>query len=99
MRFGSMKQPIDCRGVVVPIVTPITPACELDEPALDRLIEFLLAGGVDGIFVLGTTGEGPSVPRGARLKLVERTVAAVGGKALVYAGIGGSCLADSVAAG
>ena len=99
MRFGFMRQHIDCRGVVVPIVTPVTQAGELDEAALDRLIDFLVAGGVDGIFVLGTTGEGPSVPQGARVKLVERTVAAVAEKALVYAGIGGTCLADSAAAG
>jgi 4-hydroxy-tetrahydrodipicolinate synthase len=94
-----MRQHIECRGVVVPIVTPVTPAGELDEAALDRLIEFLLAGGVDGIFVLGTTGEGPSVPRSTRAKLVDHTLAAVSGKVPVYAGIGGTCLADSVAAG
>src|SRR5712664_2311800 len=85
-------------GVVVPTVTPVTPTGDLDEAALERLIEFLLAGGVDGIFVLGTTGEGPSVPHGTRLKLVQRSVAAVRGRAQLYAGIGGTCLADSVAA-
>lgn len=87
------------RGAVVPLVTPVTAAGELDEPSLDRLIDFQLAGGVEGIFVLGTTGEGPSVPRAARLRMVERTVARVQKRALVYAGIGDSCLADSVHAG
>ena len=48
-------------GVVVPMVTPILANGDLDEPAVDRLVEFLLRGGVDGIFVLGTTGEGESV--------------------------------------
>ena len=40
------------------MVTPVTAEGKLDEPALDRLVDSLLAGGVDGIFVMGTTGEG-----------------------------------------
>src|SRR5437879_4806437 len=75
-------------GVVVPMVTPVNAAGDLDEPAVDRLIDFLLTGGVSGIFVLGTTGEGVSVPRPARLRLVRRTVRRVKGRALVYAGLG-----------
>jgi len=86
-------------GAVVPLVTPVTPAGDVDDAALDRLIDFQLAGRVEGIFVLGTTGEGPSVPRASRLRTVERTVAKVGKRALVYAGIGDTCLADSVQAG
>jgi 4-hydroxy-tetrahydrodipicolinate synthase len=75
-------------GVVVPMVTPVTASGCLDEPAVERLVEFLVAGGVDGIFVLGTTGEGVSVPRPTRRKLVERTAAAVNHRVKVYAGIG-----------
>ena len=75
-------------GVVVPMVTPVTPAGQLDEPAVDRLVEYLIAGGVEGIFVLGTTGEGVSVPRASRCKLVEWTAAKVRRRVKVYAGIG-----------
>src|SRR5881392_2512000 len=83
-----MKVASKHHGVVVPMVTPITPTGELDEPSVDRLIEFLLAGGVDGIFVLGTTGEGESVPQSLRRRLVERTVQQVRRRAKVYAGRG-----------
>jgi dihydrodipicolinate synthase/N-acetylneuraminate lyase len=75
-------------GVVVPMVTPVTADGKLDEPALDRLVDSLLVGGVDGIFVMGTTGEGTSIPRDYRLRLVQRTVARVNGKCKVFAGIG-----------
>lgn len=75
-------------GVVVPMVTPVTTTGLLDEAAVDRLVDFLLAGAVEGIFVLGTTGEGMSVPQAARRQLVQRTVARVGRRAKVYAGIG-----------
>ena len=85
-------------GAVVPVVTPVTSAGDVDKAALERLIDFQLAGGVRGIFVLGTTGEGASVPRAQRAPMVQHTVAHVRGRALVYAGIGDTCLADSLAA-
>lgn len=90
-----MNHSMRFRGAVVPLVTPVTAAGQVDAPALDKLIDFNLAGGVEGIFVLGTTGEGPSVPRAARLNTVQRTVARVNRRARVYAGIGDTCLADS----
>lgn len=83
----------------MPLITPLTAAGELDEAALDKLIDSMRAGGVEGVFVLGTTGEGVSVPRTWRLKLVQRAVERVQGKCLVYAGIGDTCLADAIAAG
>jgi len=83
-----MKNRCKYGGVVVPMVTPVTADGELDEPALDRLVDSLLAGGVDGIFVMGTTGEGASIPRDYRLRLVQRTVARVNGRSKVFAGIG-----------
>lgn len=70
------------------MVTPVTKHGELDEPAVDKLVDFLLAGGVDGIFVVGTTGEGASVRPQLRRQLVERTVKRVNRCALVYAGTG-----------
>ncbi len=83
-----MKTGLKYGGVVVPMVTPVTEDGRLDEPAVDRLVDFLIAGGVDGIFVMGTTGEGVSIPRTYRKRLVDRTVTRVKGRANVYAGIG-----------
>lgn len=58
-------------GIVPPMITPLRDRDALDIPGLERLVEYLLAGGVSGVFVLGTTGEGPSpstafVPASAR---------------------------------
>src|SRR5262245_45726563 len=83
-----MNNGLKHHGVVVPMVTPILANGDLDEDAVDRLIEFLIAGGVDGVFVLGTTGEGESVPRSLRRRLVARTVERVARRAKVYAGLG-----------
>ena len=83
-----MKNKTQHYGVIVPMITPVTATGRLDEAAVDRLVDFLVAGGVDGIFVMGTTGESVSVPHSFRRNLVERTVARVGGRAKVYAGLG-----------
>jgi dihydrodipicolinate synthase/N-acetylneuraminate lyase len=74
-------------GVVVPMVTPVTATGELDETAVDRLVDSLVAGGVQGIFVLGTTGEGGSVQRPSRLQLIKRVAGRAAGACLVYAGL------------
>ena len=76
------------RGVIVPMVTPVTARGELDEAAVDRLVDFLLAGGIRDIFVAGTTGESVSVPHSMRLRLVQRTRDRAQDHATVYAGLG-----------
>jgi 4-hydroxy-tetrahydrodipicolinate synthase len=75
-------------GVVVPLVTPVTAGGRVDEPALDKLIASVLSGGVQGLFVLGTTGEGVNVPKALRRGLLEHVVTMAEGRALVYAGLG-----------
>lgn len=72
----------------MPMVTPVTAKGELDEPAVDRLVDSLMAGGVSGIFVLGTTGEGANVPKPFRRQLVSRAVQRAGNRCLIYAGLG-----------
>jgi 4-hydroxy-tetrahydrodipicolinate synthase len=79
------------------MVTPVTADGDLDAPAADRLVARIAASGA-GIFVLGTTGEAASVPRALRRRLVEIAVASASGRVPVFAGIGGNCATDSIAA-
>ena len=53
-----MSQPLS--GIIPPLVTPLRDRDSLDIAGLERLIEHLISGGVSGLFILGTTGEGPS---------------------------------------
>lgn len=85
-------------GVVVPMVTPITAADAVDVLAVARLVEHLIVGGVNGIFVLGTTGEALSVPLAERERLVAASVDAAQGRVPVVAGIAANCFAESKAA-
>lgn len=68
------------KGIVVPTVTPLTPEGRLDEQALRLLLQQVVAGGVSGIFALGTTGEGPALPLKVRRRAVEVTCEVVGGR-------------------
>jgi 2-dehydro-3-deoxy-D-pentonate aldolase len=83
-----MKNGSKLHGVVVPMVTPVTNTGDLDETAVGRLVDSLLDGGVEGIFALGTTGEGAHVPRAARRRLIQCVASRVRGRAVVYAGLG-----------
>ena len=89
-----MKNGAKYHGAVVPLVTPLTAQGVLDEAALDRLVDLQIAGGVEGIFVLGTTGEGAHVPRPFRRQVVVRTVARAKQRVLIYAGLGDLRSAD-----
>jgi 4-hydroxy-tetrahydrodipicolinate synthase len=83
-----MTRRLKYQGAVVPLVTPLTANGELDEEALHRMVDAQVAGGVEGVFVLGTTGEGIHVPRDSRRQLVGKTARRVNGRALVFAGLG-----------
>ncbi len=56
------------------MVTPLRDRDELVVAGLERLIEHVLEGGVAGLFVLGTTGEAPSLGYRLRYELVERVL-------------------------
>ena len=60
------------RGIIPPLLTPLSGRDQLDVAGLERLIEHVLAGGVHGLFILGTTGEGPSLSHGLQHDLIER---------------------------
>ncbi len=71
-----MMQPLNCE-MVTAIVTPFTAEGRLDTPALERLVEHLIATGSDGILVNGSTGESPTVSKVEKieaLKIVKRVI-------------------------
>jgi len=61
------------RGIIPPLITPLLGDDPLDPAGLERLVEHVLADGVHGLFLLGTTGEGPSLSYRLRQEMIERT--------------------------
>lgn len=81
-----MTVPAPLTGVVPPVCTPLTPDREVDVPSLVRLVDHLVAGGVDALFVLGTTSEAAYLTDAQRRRVVETVVGHVGGQLPVLAG-------------
>jgi dihydrodipicolinate synthase/N-acetylneuraminate lyase len=88
--------PKPLRGIIVPMVTPLRDRETLDVEGLARLVEHILAGGVHGVFILGTTGEAPSLSMRLRRELVERVCTLVGRRVPVLVGVTDTSLIESV---
>ena len=85
------------QGIIPPMVTPLDTPESLDRPGLERLIEHLIGGGVHGLFILGTTGEGPALSYRLRRELIDRTCALVAGRVPVLVCITDTSYAESCA--
>lgn len=79
---------LQLRGIVPPVVTPMTADHELDLPALRAHIDYMLSKGVHGVFVLGTTGEFYALDEREKQAVVADAMAHVNGRSPVYAGTG-----------
>jgi 2-dehydro-3-deoxy-D-pentonate aldolase len=78
------------------MVTPLNQDLSLDQKGLERLIEHLIAGGVHGIFILGTTGEAPNLPYSVRSELIQRTCKLAGSRVPVIVGITDTSYQDAL---
>lgn len=81
----TFPQPL--RGIIPPMATPLLDADTLDAAGLERLIEHILAGGVHGLFLLGTVGEAPGLGHRLKYELVERACAQVKGRVPALVGL------------
>ncbi|HEY8776489.1 MAG TPA: dihydrodipicolinate synthase family protein [Gaiellaceae bacterium] len=85
------------RGALAAALTPLRDAGEsLDEEAIAPYVEFLAAGGVDGVLALGTTGEGFLLPLEQRLRAAQLFVEAAAGRLLVAVHCGAQSTWDTV---
>jgi 4-hydroxy-tetrahydrodipicolinate synthase len=83
----------ELRGVLPALVSPLTRDGAVDEPAIHRLVEHVLAGGVHGLLALGSTGEVASLDETARRKVLGTVVKAAAGRVPVICGVVQSQLA------
>jgi 4-hydroxy-tetrahydrodipicolinate synthase len=84
-------------GSMVAIVTPMSADGGLDWPAWDRLLDFHVREGTQGIVVAGTTGESPSLAVEETEELTRRAVELCSGKLKVIVGTGTHSTAGTVA--
>ncbi|NRQ32658.1 dihydrodipicolinate synthase family protein [Nonomuraea sp. NN258] len=74
-------------GVIPPVCTPMTPDRQVDTASLTRLVDHLLDGGVDALFVLGSSSEVAYLTDEQRRVVLDTVVGHVGGQVPVLAGV------------
>src|SRR5450432_4730057 len=82
-------------GVITALVTPLRNDA-VDEEALRRLIEEQIAGGVDGLVPVGTTGESPTLTVEEHIRVIEIVVQAVKKRVPVIAGTGSNSTRETI---
>ncbi|MEF3404703.1 dihydrodipicolinate synthase family protein [Agromyces sp. CCNWLW203] len=75
------------RGVIPPVLTPLDESGAFDEAAFERLVERLIAAGVHGLFVLGSSGEVAFLSDAERARVLEASVRIAAGRVPVIAGV------------
>ncbi|WP_182866841.1 dihydrodipicolinate synthase family protein [Rhodopirellula sp. JC639] len=88
---------LSLQGIVPPLVTPLSARDQLDHDGLQRLLDHVIGGGVAAVFILGTTGEAPSLSYRLRREMIEQSVRIVAGRVPVLVGVTDTAFVESVA--
>lgn len=91
---AKLPQPL-C-GIIPPLVTPLKDNETLDVVSLERLINHLIAGGVHGLFILGTTGEEQSLSYAIRQQMIRETCRINDGRLPVLVCITDTSIVESI---
>lgn len=94
MQLNGKMKPL--RGIIPPLATPLKTYDTLDVAGLEVLVEHVLSGEPNALFILGTTGEGPALNYSLRRDLIQRVCRQVGTRVPVLVGITDSSYVESV---
>ena len=86
----------DFKGTGVAIITPFDKSKSVDYPALKKLINYTIEGGIDYIVTLGTTGETPVLSKDEKIEIINFTKKEINGRVPLVVGIGGNNTAEVV---
>ena len=84
------------KGIIPPLITPLKDRDTLDQAGLEQIIEHVIAGGVHGLFALGTTGEGPSLSYRLRTEVIQKVSKTVNGRIPVFISVTDTSFVESV---
>ena len=83
-------------GIIPPLITPLLGRDRLDVEGLERLVGHMIAGGIHGLFALGSTGEGPNLSYRLRAELVQRFCQIVKGRVPILVSVTDTAFEESV---
>jgi 4-hydroxy-tetrahydrodipicolinate synthase len=84
------------KGAYTAIVTPFGPDGKVDYPQLRSNVEFQIAGGIDGLVPVGTTGESPTLDMDEHIEVVRVVVETAAKRVKVVAGTGANSTAEAI---
>lgn len=84
------------KGTFTALVTPFDTDGEVDFDAFDKLVEAQIAGGVEGLVAVGTTGESPTLTHEEHIEVIRECVRAARGRVPVLAGTGSNSTAEAL---
>ena len=92
-----MKKLKKYRGVVVPMVTPVSKDGSIDTAAVERIVDNMARSGVAPL-IMGTTGEGNSISTEGGAQMITAAKKAAQGRVTIYTGLAGNCVSEQLAA-
>ena len=84
------------KGTITAMVTPFAQDGSVDFGRLASIVEAQVAGGVEGICAVGTSGESPTLSHEEHHKVIEKTIGFAGGKVAIVAGTGANSTSEAV---
>jgi dihydrodipicolinate synthase/N-acetylneuraminate lyase len=87
MAYPSWTWDNALQGVIPPMISPLTESHLVDDGAVARVVDYILAGGCSGLFVLGGVGEGAWLSSAQRAQIVSTTARSAAGRAPVLVGV------------
>lgn len=84
------------RGIIPPLVTPLAGRDTIDVDGTRKLIEHVISGGVHGLFLLGTSGEGPSLSHATQREFLNLASEQIAGRLPVLVGITDTSMTESI---
>jgi len=84
------------KGIIPPLVTPLSGRDRIDTEGLKRLVEHVIGGGVHGLFLLGTSGEAPSLSHRLQREFLKLACEFIDRRVIVLAGITDTAMVESL---
>ena len=87
---------MDFKGVYTALITPFTEYNTVDYASLERLVDFQIESGIDGLVPCGTTGESPTLSHEEHDRVISQTIKFASGKVPVIAGTGSNATSEAI---
>lgn len=87
---------MDFKGVYTALITPFTEYNTVDYASLERIVEFQIENGIDGLVPCGTTGESPTLSHEEHDRVIAQTIKFAGGRVPVIAGTGSNATSEAI---